>query len=207
MKSNLLQRALTGSVIVAVIVGASVYDSLTASLLWGTVTVGALHELRANKMGGILGAIYILIAGAATHRIGYLNGEYDGWLTVSLFTAIWTNDSMAYLGGTSLGRKFFSRGLAPSISPKKSWEGTIIGLLFAGLVGYLWYGELGIILGMMVGALATASDLIESAAKRKVGIKDSGTLFPGHGGVLDRFDSLGLTAPMVIIVVTLFRLL
>lgn len=207
MKTKILRRAITGSVIVSVIIGATVYSSLTASILWVVVSLGALYEFCTNKMGGILGALYILVAGAATHSIGYLNGEYDGWLTISLFTAIWTNDTMAYLGGTALGRKLFVRGLAPSISPKKSWEGTIIGAAFAGLVGYWWYGELGIALGVLVGALATASDLIESAAKRKVGIKDSGTIFPGHGGVLDRFDSLGLTAPMIIIVVIIFRML
>lgn len=205
--SKLIQRTLTGAVLVAVIISASVYSSLTASLLWGAVVVGSLYELRTNKMGGLLAAIYILIAGAATHGIGYLNGEYDGWLTVSLLMAIWANDVFAYLGGTAFGRKIFSNGLAPSISPKKSWEGTIIGALSAGVMGYLWHGEWGIALGLMVGALATISDLIESAAKRKVGIKDSGTIFPGHGGVLDRFDSLGLTAPMVIIVVTIFRML
>ena len=205
--SKLIQRAITGAVIVTVVIAASVFNSITAELLWGVLTLGAIVEMYSNKMGGILGAVYIIIAGVSTYSIGYLNGDYDGWLMVSLFTVIWTNDTMAYLGGTALGRKMFSSGLAPNISPNKSWEGTIIGALFAGLVGYLWYGLEGVALGVLVGALATASDLIQSSAKRRVGIKDSGKIFPGHGGILDRFDSLGLTAPAVVIVITIFRML
>lgn len=205
--NKLTKRALTGAVIVSIIVAASLYSQLTSGALWALVILGSFYELFKNKMGGALGVLYILVAGLSTYYIGFLNGTYDGMLIVSLFTAIWVNDSFAYLGGTAIGRKVFAQGLAPAISPNKSWEGTIIGAISSAAVGYLWYGAWGIILGLLVGLLATVSDLIQSRAKRKVGIKDSGSIFPGHGGVLDRFDSLGLTAPIVIIVVTIFRMI
>ena len=121
---------------------------------------------------------------------------------VAFLTVIWANDTLAYLGGNLIGRKFIRTGLAPTISPNKSWEGAFVGALGAAVVGWLWlYGFYGAIIGASVGVMATCGDLIVSKAKRSAGVKDTGTIFPGHGGVLDRFDGLVLAAPLTFIII------
>jgi len=121
-------------------------------------------------------------------------------ITFLLFSLVWMEDTAAYFVGMRWGR----HKIAPSISPKKSWEGTLAGLMAAAGVAvafqmsvlrpYLRLGE-SVGLALIVGVLAFVSDLGESVLKRGAGIKDSSQLLPGHGGVLDRFDSFLLTAP------------
>lgn len=121
-------------------------------------------------------------------------------ITFLLVAIIWAADIAAYFVGVRWGR----HKIAESISPKKSWEGTIAGLVTAVIVGALFQMsvlrqqlKLGEAMGLalLVGILAFASDLGESVLKRGAGVKDSSQLLPGHGGVLDRFDSFLLTAP------------
>ncbi len=124
-------------------------------------------------------------------------------LVLALFILIWINDTGAYVVGCTIGR----HRLFPSISPKKSWEGFFGGLLFsiiAGIImGWNWSGFFGfrygipvwIGLGIIVSVFGTWGDLIESMIKRNLKIKDSGHLIPGHGGILDRIDSLLLVIP------------
>ena len=121
------------------------------------------------------------------------------WPPLSIFILIWCNDTFAYLTGRLLGKhKLFER-----ISPKKTWEGFIGGLLFAVLAGVLlayfleWSYIKMITYGIVVGAIGTAGDLVESMLKRNVGIKDSGNILPGHGGILDRFDAVLFVVPVV----------
>ena len=111
-----------------------------------------------------------------------------------------------------VGKRFGRRRLAPILSPKKTLEGAIGGLLGSVLVSYLFasyiYPFLSLpkmlLLGLMVGVAAEVGDLLESAFKREAGIKDSSMLIPGHGGILDRFDSALFTAPLVYYFVLLF---
>ena len=121
-------------------------------------------------------------------------------ITFLLFALIWVEDIAAYFVGSRWG----SHKIAESISPKKSWEGTIAGLVAASAVALLFqFGPLrqqlrpveAVGLALIIGILAFASDLGESVLKRGAGLKDSSQLLPGHGGVLDRFDSFLLTAP------------
>jgi phosphatidate cytidylyltransferase len=115
-----------------------------------------------------------------------------------MFLLIWTNDTFAYFSGRAFGkRKLFER-----ISPKKTWEGTIGGILFTLLLGFIIgaYINKGEVLFWMVSALIIApgaifGDLLESLFKRSLNIKDSGKILPGHGGVLDRFDAALFTIP------------
>ena len=121
----------------------------------------------------------------------------DPLLPIALILMIWTNDTMAYLVGSFIGKTPFS-----PISPKKTWEGTAGGALLTigGAVAYGYFSHLFKLtdwaaLALCAGVAGTMGDLVESKLKRMADVKDSGTLLPGHGGALDRFDSLLLAAP------------
>jgi phosphatidate cytidylyltransferase len=129
-------------------------------------------------------------------------------LTYIFFAAVWLMDTAAYVGGHAFGRHKLAKGL----SPKKTWEGAAAGFLFAvGGVCLLRHllapEELGprgaVVLGMIIGVCGQLSDLAEYLVKRAVGGKDSGKLLPGHGGMMDRFDSFILAAPAVYYFLTL----
>jgi phosphatidate cytidylyltransferase len=137
-------------------------------------------------------------------------GAWDGTLLVALpLAATWLGDALALFAGTAWGKG----GLAPTISPKKSWVGVWAGLGGAGLAGVAWYFVaaalvadlplarlsagpiIALAVGVVLGIAAILGDLVESLLKRQAGMKDSGSLFPGHGGVLDRLDALAFTLP------------
>lgn len=140
----------------------------------------------------------------ALFYIGNSEVAYPGIL-IAIFVLVWANDVFAYLSGTYLGK----HKLFPSVSPKKTWEGTLGGLLFtllfAALVFYITK-ELNLrdwlLLAIMVSVLSTIGDLAESLLKRNSGVKDSGTLIPGHGGILDRFDAALFVTPFVFLYFT-----
>jgi phosphatidate cytidylyltransferase len=133
---------------------------------------------------------------------------YDPLIPCGLIFSIWINDTMAYLVGSWIGRTPFS-----PISPKKTWEGTIGGVILcvviisllgkipvASRVSQLQWAAIAI----LAGVFGTLGDLFESKLKRMAGIKDSGRIMPGHGGFLDRFDSLLVATPFVWIYVRAF---
>lgn len=136
----------------------------------------------------------------------------DKWLLLALFVLIWVNDSGAYCVGTlTAKRKNGNHKMAPHVSPKKSWEGLIGGFVFTLGAAYLLYrfgwldkimidglnSWIALLFGFLVSAFGTMGDLMESLCKRTVGVKDSGVFLPGHGGVLDRFDSILLASPVI----------
>ena len=136
-----------------------------------------------------------------TTDILYAGGWHNGrWLLLALFVCLWSNDTGAYCVGSLFGKhKMF-----PRVSPGKSWEGLIGGFAVSLLAGwvfslcitaYPWW--LWLILAFVVSAAGTFGDLMESLFKRTLGVKDSGNFMPGHGGVLDRFDSVLLAVPAV----------
>lgn len=116
-----------------------------------------------------------------------------------MFIGTWASDSFAYFAG----RAFGSHKLAPAISPNKTIEGVFGGLIgtIAVVVGLGWLLAMPLpqmaALGAAIAVLGTLGDLVESMMKRQTGIKDSGAIIPGHGGVWDRFDSVLFTAPLV----------
>jgi phosphatidate cytidylyltransferase len=119
------------------------------------------------------------------------------WLVV-VVASVWAMDTAAYAVGRMIGR----RKLAPAISPGKTVEGALGGLVAAGAVA-AWLGyicglpvPLGLLLGLAIGVVGQAGDLFESLLKRCAGVKDSGAILPGHGGILDRLDSLLFAAPV-----------
>lgn len=123
------------------------------------------------------------------------------YVTLTLFLLIWATDTAAYVVGKNLGR----RPLAPAISPKKTWEGTLGGLFGALLVAVVlkltvlaflpWLHVL--VVAVICGGFSQLGDLYESRLKRSVEVKDSGGVLPGHGGLLDRFDAMIFAAPLV----------
>jgi phosphatidate cytidylyltransferase len=146
---------------------------------WAITLIGALYI-------GWLGAYFLFVRALPDGLI---------WTVLALVTA-WATDTGAYIAGKCLGKhKFF-----PSISPKKTWEGAIGGWISAPLAMMALGTPLGMpvvhcaILGFLIGIAATFGDLAESLLKRQTGVKDSGVIFPGHGGMLDRLDSLLFTA-------------
>ncbi|OFX38024.1 MAG: hypothetical protein A2X05_00050 [Bacteroidetes bacterium GWE2_41_25] len=128
-------------------------------------------------------------------------------IIIGFFILIWANDTGAYLAGVSFGRhKLFER-----ISPKKSWEGFFGGVVLSVAAAWFLSGWLGvvertnwIIIAVIVSVAGTYGDLVESMLKRSTGVKDSGTVMPGHGGFLDRFDSAIISFPLVYLFISLF---
>ena len=151
----------------------------------------------------IFGMVYVVIPMSTLNFIAFagINNEIFTYkYLLALFSIIWLNDTGAYLIGSKFGKhKLFER-----ISPNKTWEGTIGGVIFAFLTAFvisLYFKELNILQWMIFAAIAVISgiygDLVESRLKRRAGIKDTGTIMPGHGGLLDRFDSTLFAAPMI----------
>lgn len=143
-------------------------------------------------------------------------------LLLSVFAIVWAADIAAYFAGRVFGQKFFARKLAPAISPGKSWEGAVGGIVAVIALGGIWtavdasgssvfarlqgQGVAVFILALLFLTLVSiAGDLIESLVKRSAGVKDSSQLLPGHGGVLDRIDALLPTFPMAMMLAAILR--
>ncbi len=152
---------------------------------------------------------------------------YSKWLLLALFVLLWTNDTGAYcVGSLTAKRPSGNHKMSPHVSPKKSWEGLFGGAAFVLLAAWLltrcgWFDVIdswqysvqphakfvvALLFGLLATVAGTLGDLMESLLKRSYGIKDSGRFLPGHGGVLDRFDSLLLATPVLAIFLTLVRM-
>ncbi|MGF1557936.1 MAG: phosphatidate cytidylyltransferase [Flavobacteriaceae bacterium] len=139
--------------------------------------------------------------------IPYKNDEFAKYLIMGIFILIWVNDSFAYLVGRSIGRT----KLFPAVSPKKTWEGTIGGLIFTLITAYIMasYEPIvskgqWVVLAAAIVVMGSLGDLVESKLKRAAGVKDSGAILPGHGGMLDRLDSLIFAAPFAYLILNIF---
>ena len=180
------------------IVGA-VYVSLLLLLALITWYVFWLRARIADVGVSFFGAAYtgMLLSGFIVIR-GALPDPWGGLLVLGIFLSVWANDSFAYL----FGSKFGKHKLAPRTSPKKSWEGFIAGLvasmifwvLISFIPGVTMSIPLAALFGLLSGLAGVLGDLAESRIKRNSGFKDSGTIMPGHGGLLDRCDSLFLVS-------------
>ena len=167
----------------------------------------AASRAIANVAGGLLtffylGVLYSYMLAVRELPVRYSMPYKEGgkWVLLVL-AAIWICDTAAYFVGSRLGR----RKLAPAISPNKSIEGAVGGLmgaLLAASLGKIWFVSSlslvdALVIGGVVGVLGQMSDLVESRFKRDAGVKDTSNILPGHGGILDRFDSPLLTFPVI----------
>ena len=166
-------------------------DAQTLSPNWlgfGAVALAALLiGLVSRRLAMIGGALYVGIPSFAMLGLSWVWEIYVFWV----FIVTWATDILAYFAGRGIG----GPKLAPRISPNKTWAGLVGGVVGAGLFGWAtaWWFEMEPLfywIGAPMGAVAQAGDLYESWVKRRAGVKDSGTLLPGHGGVLDRLDGL-----------------
>ncbi len=155
--------------------------------------------LLSSSASSVFATLYVA-AGAAA----FVGLRSHGWKPVIVLLAVvWAGDSAAYY----VGRRWGKRKLAPVVSPKKTWEGfwgqmaggTATGAAASGLVGGLSQVATGIALGLGISVVAAVGDLVESSFKRSCAVKDSGFLLPGHGGLLDRLDSLLFSAPFLLL--------
>jgi len=179
-----------------------VATALTAGgiLVWRVLEGGGLPAVR-DVTGGMFAVTYVpFMAGFVMLMLAEPNGPRRVLMFIALAVA---NDVGGYVSGSQFGR----HPMSPSISPKKSWEGLAGSLVLALIVGpilgtYFFDGAVvfGAVLATVTVAFSTMGDLAESLIKRDLGIKDMSSLIPGHGGVLDRLDSLLLTAPVAFVV-------
>jgi len=173
--------------------------------VWRVLDGSGLPALR-DATAGAFAAAYLPFLGGF---VMLLLAEPDGARRVMLFILLCVaSDVGGYTVGVLLGR----HPLAPSVSPKKTWEGLAGSVVLACVVGVVgvqiaFGGEplVGVVLGLATVVTATLGDLAESLLKRDLELKDMGTLIPGHGGILDRLDSLVLTAPVVYVVLTVLQ--
>jgi len=186
-------------------------SALVVTLLVSLKGILFLYENKEPKINTLLKYIYligyIILPFVFITKIPFGEKGYNPKIIISIFILIWTNDTFAFIVGKSIGKtKLFER-----VSPKKTIEGFVGGVIFAVLASYLisrfyfapkesYFKKsvmIWIIIALIVSVFGTIGDLIESKFKRHAGVKDSGAIMPGHGGVLDRLDSVIFVAPII----------
>lgn len=164
----------------------------------------------------IASLLYIALPLLLYNFLVFRDGSFDGRSVLAFFIMIWSSDVGAYCTGCTLGKKFHSRKMSPEISPNKTWAGFWGGLVFC-LLAALCLKHFGmlpdvpmvhcIVLSLIVHSGGVCGDLFESLWKRHFGVKDSGSIIPGHGGLLDRFDSSLVAIPLGTIYLTITQLI
>lgn len=208
-------RTLTAAVFVVVMLGGLLFHALAFRLLVAMIMAGCSYEWlelqrrihqRRFPPQILWMPVYLFFPLLMLYDLGAyaapVSVRYDPLYPCALLFSIWINDTLAYLIGSMVGKTPLS-----SLSPKKTWEGTLGGVLATPLVmALLGYAVSSAhrhspfqwgMLALLAAVSGTLGDLYESGIKRRAGVKDSGSIMPGHGGFLDRFDSLLFAAPVV----------
>jgi len=197
-------QALPGFLLLAITYGVLEHQ-LHSLFLTLPVGIWLFFTLRWGiQLPGLLSFLWLALPYSSFLALGWMTGDwaYHRQLPLALIALVWVNDTFAYLTGSLLGR----HKLAPVLSPGKSWEGFVGGVIFTLLGGWFIWRMTGLLgswswmaISLIVVSLGLVGDLFESGLKRTVKVKDTGKLLPGHGGILDRFDSLLFVAPAVLI--------
>jgi len=209
-----LKRAISGIIYIAVMWTCTSYSETTFSLLFAILGIISIYEMWRLRKGKskFLALLYILLPFFLIQLFGmtdsnYPNTAFDPSLILLILVLTWTFDTFAYLFGVTFGK----HKIMPSISPKKSWEGFAGGFIFTIITAYIISEylstlnlEIIIITSLLLPFTATLGDFIASFYKRQAGVKDSGNLIPGHGGILDRMDAFMITIPMIYILTKIF---
>jgi len=215
-------QKIAGTVTGAFLFGANAYvsfgdhDLRSLALLipvFFLVFILELFRKKENPFGNIaytlLGIFYVALPFSLLHHILTISGSYSYEILFGCWFILWSNDSGAYLAGSAFGK----HKLFPRVSPGKSWEGSIGGAIIAYVITWIisgWYQSITrtdwFIIASILIVIGTLGDLVESLYKRSLNVKDSGRLLPGHGGILDRFDSLLMAIPFVFTYLYLYRL-
>lgn len=155
----------------------------------------------------LVGVLYVAVPFSLLSLLGFLGEQYSWHVILGCLLLIWAADTGAYFVGKNFGR----RKLMERISPAKTWEGWAGGVLLSLLVAWglsVFFTDLNLlqwlVIGLIVSVFGVLGDLVESMLKRGLEVKDSGTLIPGHGGILDRFDSLLMVVPFVVAFLKMF---
>lgn len=198
--SDLRRRSVTGLLYGLAVIAAALGPREVFVTALGLATALALVELMRLRRAGVAAALQLAVLAAGTVALLFLRdlAAFPHLPLLVTVAAVWAADIAAYMVGSRIGR----RKIAPRISPGKTWEGTIAGFVAAATVVAFVGLPAGasaswIVPALLVGPAAYAGDLLESWVKRRAGVKDSGRVFPGHGGMLDRIDSLVAAAPVV----------
>ena len=179
-------------------IASTLFGVLYVSLFFGSLV--GLRELFVPADFPVW-AHFAVVGPSVPEEVAATIYRWGGWTVVAVFAGIWACDSAAYFAGRGFGRhKLFER-----VSPKKTWEGAVAGLLAAvgafvlmreAALPYLSLRD-ALVCGAVIGVFGQTGDLIESLMKRDAGVKDSSAILPGHGGILDRFDSLMFVSPLL----------
>jgi len=208
-RDNTKQRVITALILIPValyaILGSEnvfILLAIAVAILMTSEWIEITKSAKDQRKWQLIGLFYILIPIYSVIKIRLHDADILFWM----FAVIWATDIFAFFAGKTLGGK----KLAPHISPNKTYSGLIGGVIASMLVGFvsafMFSGGFFffIFVSALLAILEQASDLLESKIKRTFGVKDSGTIIPGHGGVLDRLDGMMLVAPFVLFLITVF---
>ncbi len=205
-----LKRAISGAFYLVIMWLGVSYSELSFRCLFTILAIVSFYEMwkLRNGKSKFLAFAYVFIPFILIQLI-VTKEDQQNWnsnLILFMFILTWTFDTFAYLFGVRFGK----HKIMPSISPKKSWEGFGGGFVFSIIASYLSYSyfkfediRIPLIISIILPFTATLGDFIESHYKREAGVKDSGNLIPGHGGILDRMDSFMITIPAIYILTKL----
>lgn len=202
--TNSLKRAIFGTIYIVVMWTGSYYSNESRFILFVSLTLISIFEILKIRSGKskVLHILYV-----CTIMSWYL---IELKILLFVFILTWIFDTFAYLVGTKYGK----HKMIPKISPNKSWEGFTGGLIISVIISFVLFNLdffsnetnsiILIIIGFILPFTATIGDLIISQFKRQAGVKDTGTIIPGHGGILDRIDALMITIPIIFILTKIF---
>jgi len=208
-KENTKQRVVSALILMPIAIYAIFYSkdffiflAIIIAIIMASEWTEMISKMKDHRRWQIIGLLYISIPIFLVIKIRFHGSEILFWM----FAVIWSTDIFAFFAGKNLG----GPKLAPKISPNKTWSGLLGGIVASAVIGFLSSFMFSggviffILISILLAIIEQLSDLLESKFKRIFGVKDSGNIIPGHGGVLDRLDGMMLVAPALFALITFF---